>query len=338
MNNKYLPKKIAALVEGIDHVCYRYRLQAFEPYLNSKGWRIEAYPIPRGIIAALKLVRTIRSADVVFLQRTAPIRPYLRLLRKNVKRLVFDFDDAVFRRDSFAKKGRGTRQKRFDAVVCASDAVIAGNEFLAQRARRFAKSKRVVTIPTCIETKTYEREMLSEGRTSPSGAMVLAWIGSSSTLPLLTGQGDMLNRIGREFSSISLKVICDSFPSFKHIHVHPVPWSVDTEIRELMSCHVGISWLPEDEWGMGKCGLKVLQYMAAGLPVVANPFGIHLQMIEHGKSGFLPKTPENWIHAVKMLHEDPELAKRMGARGREIVHARYSVSHWASMLYDILNG
>ncbi len=336
--NMDVPKKMAALVEGIDHVCYRYRLQAFEPYLNSRGWRIEAYPIPRGVIAALRVLGRIREADVVFLQRKPPIHLYLRLLRKNVKRLIFDFDDAVFRRDSFAKRPLGREQRRFEDIVGGSDAVIAGNDFLAQCARHFSEPDHVVTIPTCIETKAYEGELVSEGRTSPSDAMVLAWIGSSSTLPLLENQADTLNRIGQEFSPIRLKIICDTFPRFRHLPVQPVPWSAATEIRELMSSHVGISWLPEDDWGKGKCGLKVLQYMAAGLPVVANPFGVHLQMIEHGKSGFLSNTPEDWIRAVRTLRDDPALAKRMGARGRQIVRARYSVSRWAPRLHNILTG
>ena len=333
-----VPKKMAALVEGIDHVCYRYRLQAFEPYLNSRGWRIEAYPIPRGVIAALRVLGRIREADVVFLQRKPPIHLYLRLLRKNVKRLIFDFDDAVFRRDSFAKRPLGREQRRFEDIVGGSDAVIAGNDFLAQCARHFSEPDHVVTIPTCIEPNAYEREHVSGGRASPDDDMVLVWIGSSSTLPLLTGRSDMLNRIGQEFSPIRLKIICDTFPRFRHLPVQPVPWSAATEIRELMSSHVGISWLPEDDWGKGKCGLKVLQYMAAGLPVVANPFGVHLQMIEHGKSGFLADTPEDWIRAVRTLRDDPALAKRMGARGRQIVRARYSVSRWAPRLHNILTG
>jgi len=336
--NRDMPKKVAALVESIDHVCYRYRLQAFEPYLNLRGWDIEVHPIPRGIIASLKLVRTIRSADVVFLQRKAPIRPYLGLLRKNVKRLVFDFDDAVFRRDSFARKSPGRERKRFKAALNASEAVIAGNDFLAQWARRFSHPDRVAMIPTCIEPKAYESERCFKDGTSLQDGMVLVWIGSSSSLPVLTGQAEKINRIGREFWPIRLKVICDSFPTFQHMPVQAVPWSATTEIRELISSHVGISWLLEDEWGMGKCGLKVLQYMGAGLPVIANPFGVHLEMIEHGKSGFLANTQEEWIRAIRTLHDDPVLAKRMGARGREIVHARYSASGWAPRSEQLLNG
>jgi glycosyltransferase involved in cell wall biosynthesis len=334
-----VPKKLAAIVESLDHVCYRYRLQAFEPYLNSSGWNIEAYSMPRGIAAILKTFLKIRSADLVFVQRKLPGSLYLRLLLQNAKRLVFDFDDAVYRRDSFARKGASRKLKRrFEAIVDASDAIIAGNKFLSKCALNFAHQDRVETIPTCIDITAYEREEAFGYRNSPDAAMELVWIGSSSTLPLLAGQEEMLERIGRTLHPIHLKVICDSFPVFEYLPVQPVPWSTETEIQELKSSHVGISWLPEDEWGKGKCGLKVLQYMAAGLPVVANPFGVHLEMVEHCKSGFLPDTPEAWIHAITTLQNDPELARRMGSRGRQIVLERYTVSHWAPILLNLLNG
>jgi glycosyltransferase involved in cell wall biosynthesis len=333
-----VPKKLFALVEGLDHVCFRYRLKAFEPYLNSSGWQMEVHPFPRGLTGTIKVFLKIRNANLVFLQRKLPGYFHRRFLFQNGQRLVFDFDDAVFRHDSFAQKMSRRKGKRFQAILNASDAIIAGNEYLANRAQHVSGPDQVTMIPTCIETEAFDKKQAHGSPISPDAPVVLVWIGSSSTLPLLAGQEDIINRIGRKLSPVRLKVICDSFPAFQHMPVHPVPWSAETEMRELVSSHVGISWLPEDEWGKGKCGLKVLQYMAAGLPVIANPFGVHLEMIEHGKNGFLPETPKAWIRAVKTLRDNPALAKRMGMLGRRIVHERYSVTRWAPVLTATLNG
>ena len=76
---------------------------------------------------------------------------------------------------------------------------------------------------------------------------------------------------------------------------------------------MGISWVPDDDWSRGKCGLKVLQYMAAGLPVVANSVGVHRHMIRHGETGFLAESESDWIDAVRNLARQPELRRMMGA-------------------------
>jgi glycosyltransferase involved in cell wall biosynthesis len=87
---------------------------------------------------------------------------------------------------------------------------------------------------------------------------------------------------------------------------------------------------------MGKCGLKVLQYMAAGLPVVANPVGVHREMIVHGETGFLAETPGEWAEAVSLLANNPGLRARFGAAGRKLVESRYSTAAWGSRFAEIL--
>src|SRR5205085_460776 len=96
----------------------------------------------------------------------------------------------------------------------------------------------------------------------------------------------LLEEVGRRCSGVVLKLVCDRFVDFDNLTVVPCPWSEPGERRELASADIGISWLPDDAWSRGKCGLKVLQYMAAGLPVVANPVGVHTEMIGHGSTGF----------------------------------------------------
>ena len=113
-------------------------------------------------------------------------------------------------------------------------------------------------------------------------------------------------------------------------------WSSATEATDLALADVGISWLPDDLWSQGKCGLKVLQYMAAGLPVIANPVGIHRELIEHGRTGFLAETRQEWAQAAALLADDPALRRRMGQRARERVAAAYSTASWGPRLTTIL--
>src|SRR5207253_3934259 len=116
-----------------------------------------------------------------------------------------------------------------------------------------------------------------------------------------------------------LKLICDRFLSLRHLPVVRCRWSQAGETAALADADIGISWVPDDLWSRGKCGLKVLQYMAAGLPVVANPVGVQAELVRHGENGFLARTPDEWAEAVGRLAHDPELRRRMGQAGRRLV-------------------
>ncbi|MGH7221957.1 MAG: glycosyltransferase, partial [Gemmataceae bacterium] len=106
---------------------------------------------------------------------------------------------------------------------------------------------------------------------------------------------------------------------------------------EIARADIGISWIPDDSWSRGKCGLKVLQYLAAGLPVIANPVGVQVEMVKHGETGFLAQTPAEWIEAVRRLAQDPELRIRMGRAGRRLVETRYSVAVGAASWVRLLD-
>jgi glycosyltransferase involved in cell wall biosynthesis len=135
-----------------------------------------------------------------------------------------------------------------------------------------------------------------------------------------------------------MRIICDRFPEFRGVPVVRVPWGRETEARELARGGIGIGLLPPDLWSRGKCGLKVLQYQAAGLPVVANPWGAHLEMVRPGVDGFLASTPREWVAAVRRLVDDEALRRAMGEAGRRQVEASYSTRVWAEAFVDAVTG
>src|SRR5207245_73164 len=102
------------------------------------------------------------------------------------RRLLFDFDDAVFLRDSYSSRGlhSARRLPRFAAMVDAAAAVIAGNDFLAEQAGQFTAPRRVHVIPTCVDPRRYPRAAHpDDASTAHAGGVVrLVWVGSSSTL------------------------------------------------------------------------------------------------------------------------------------------------------------
>ena len=127
--------------------------------------------------------------------------------------------------------------------------------------------------------------------------------------------------LAREVPGLRLRLIGDRFPDFGPLPVVEVPWSEATEAAEIARGDVGISWVPDDLWSRGKCGLKVLQYQAAGLPVVTNPVGVHPKMVVPGVNGFLPTTDGAWAEAIRTLAAQPALRDRMGRAARASVEA-----------------
>ena len=146
-----------------------------------------------------------------------------------------------------------------------------------------------------------------------------------------------LAAVARRLPGLELRLICDRSVELPGLRVVPRPWSSDTEAEELAAADIGISWLPDDQFSRGKCGLKVLQYMAAGLPVIANPVGVHPQMVVHGGSGLLASTPDEWADAVVRLAADPALRARMGRDGRHRVEQHYSVERWGPQFAGLLD-
>ncbi len=329
--------RLVALVESPEHVCCRYRVSAFRPWLEQAGHTLELRPWPKRWWSRLRVGHALRDADLVVLQRKLLAPWQLYLLRCAAPRLVFDFDDAVYLRDSYSPKGQHSARRlhRFMAAVETADAVVAGNDFLAVEAERWAPRGHVRVVPTCLDPRRYP-----PARHDRAGAGVeLVWVGSSSTLRGLEAARPLLETIGRGVPGLRLKLVCDRFLTLRHLAVLPCPWTEGREGADVAAADVGVSWVPDDLWSRGKCGLKVLQYMASGLPVVANPVGVQTDLVRHGESGFLARTAEEWVEALRRLSADPDLRRRMGEAGRRRVEADFSVARgaarWLRLLDDL---
>jgi glycosyltransferase involved in cell wall biosynthesis len=327
--------RLAALVESESHVCCRYRLAAFQPALTAAGHVLDFHTLPQSLFGRLRLGRDLATYDAVVLQRKLLPRWAIELLRRRVRRLVFDFDDAVWLRDSYSPKGfrDPKRAARFRATVRACDAVIGGNEYLAAAARTFVPARRVRVIPTCVDVAKYPP---AEPRADRDQALTLVWVGSSSTLRGLERFAPTLRAIGNAVAGTRLKLISDRFAEFPGLTVERCVWTEAREAAELGAADVGIGWVPDDPWSRGKCGLKVLQYQAAGLPVVANPVGVQADFVRDGATGYRATTTDEWVTAIRTLAADSGLRGRLGAAGREQVAARYSVEAGGRMWVDAL--
>ncbi len=238
------------------------------------------------------------------------------------KPLVFDFDDAIW----LPRQGGSPllrllhRERVVQKVMRVAAAVIAGNEFLAEYAGRF--NRNVTVVPSAVDTARYPRG---------AGGATVGWIGSRTTLPYLKPLAPAFNELG-----LQPRVIASGDPAALGFACDFRPWRLDTELAELAQIGIGIAPLPDTLWERGKCGVKLLQYMACGIPVVASPVGVHPQIVRHGVNGFLAQTTAEWKSYLGELIANPDLRVKLGTAGRETVQGNYDVRQAAEGVASVL--
>lgn len=243
---------------------------------------------------------------------------------------VVDYDDAIFHQydQSNSWLVRTLLSGKIATVMRHSSMVIAGNAYLAEYARSCG-SRQVETVPTVVDLDRYVQALPAK-----KGCFVIGWIGSPSTYPYLHDIAPALAEVcagGR-----ARVVLVGSGPvQLSGVPVTTLPWAEESEVADMSSFDVGIMPLPDKPWARGKCGFKLIQYMACGLPVVASPVGVNSQIVAEGENGFLAQCCDDWVRALSALRDDEDLRRRMGKSGRSRVEERYCLQVVAPKLISL---
>ena len=67
-----------------------------------------------------------------------------------------------------------------------------------------------------------------------------------------------------------------------------------SEVQDLQEIDIGLYPLPDEEWVLGKSGLRALQYMGLGIPIVTTKIGANSRIIQDGENGFLVSDQKEW--------------------------------------------
>ena len=343
-------RRLLALADAADNPATRFRIRQYIPHLERAGWRVSLRtkrpPHPRQSTIRNPVLRDIHQRyrvwlrrvnrwrdiwsaagfAVVFLNRDvleSDIRYERFLLRRN-PRVIFDFDDAIF---------LGGKEAHA-AWICRRAAwVTAGNADLADFARRF--TDRVSVLPTVIDTEAYARAAVR-----PAGSPFrIGWCGSDLSIrQTLFPHLDLLARLQSRFG-FEFVIMTKPRPRLPETSLRWTfeEWNENKETRLASYFDAGIMPLTSDEYQRFKCGCKLLQYMASGLPSVASPVGINSRLIEAGRSGFLAETEDEWFQAVERLMSDGPMRSEMGSAGRAYVAKEYSLQVWLPVLLELLN-
>jgi glycosyltransferase involved in cell wall biosynthesis len=165
---------------------------------------------------------------------------------------------------------------------------------------------------------------------------VVGWTGSHSTIQFLAEGIPALQKLEKK-ETLRFLTICDQKPKFNLRSLEYKPWSPSTEIDDLLQMDIGIMPLKADHWSEGKCGFKLIQYLALGIPAVASPVGVNKKIIEHGVNGYLCSTDEEWVKYLTELLHDKEKRKAFGKRGRQKMLDEFSIQSNASNFLSLFS-
>lgn len=331
----------------------RLRSYQFLPFLESRGINITVSPLLGDdyvarlywsktsvtviISAYLKRITSLllaRRFDLIWFEKELlpwlPAWFELNFLPHRIP-LVVDYDDAIFHNYDQNRLGivRAFLGQKIDRIMKRADIVIVGNDYLSERAFS-AGARRVEYLPTVIDMERYE--VIPAVIQKP---VTVGWIGTPWSLRYLS----LIEPVMTQISSAGLARFVVVGANEKQIGNLPVevrPWSEGTEVSEIQQFDIGIMPLPDEPFERGKCGYKLIQYMACGVPVVASPVGVNLTLVRDGVDGFHAAELANWHEALHRLCVDASLRHRMGASGRARVEVEYSLDVAAPRLEAML--
>lgn len=335
--------KITAITSGKNIPSARFRVRQHIVPLRSRGIHIREYtptidkyaPPPPFLTfsnpTVLTLIRafwkcvktsatlpgTIGSwkGDLTWLERE--IHPGFLSFEPFLKHpVVLDVDDAIWLTKPFGWSA--TRR-----IAKIADVVLAGNHHIADWFSSYAEDVRIV--PTAIDTDRIRPRNIQDFA-HPRRPFIIGWTGTSSNYKALYQIETVLEKFLKNHAA-ELWVMADQpprFPELKSNRVRYVKWNPNREIAILGRMDVGLMPLPPDRWSLGKCSFKMLQYMAAGLPVVVSPVGMNVEVLAMGDIGFSALTHDDWYEALSCLYYDSQLAYGYGVNGRLIVEKHFS--------------
>jgi len=323
--------KMLVLTNNPARASFRQRIAVYLDILRDNGIECEIVRFPSGSLARRKMFRQATNFDGVFLHKKSLNFLDAFWLRRYARKIIYDFDDAVMYSDKQPDRPSRKRQNSFQRTVKLADMVIAGNSYLAEHARNFNRNVEVLT--TGLNVSNYEQT----GSSSDGGKIRLVWIGSSVTLKYLAEIKPALEEIGSRFDNVVLRIVCDEFFDLENMEVEKHQWSLETQAVDLAQSHIGLAPLPNDRFARGKAGgFKILQYAAAGLPVIASR-GVNAPCVRQGINGFLAGDCSEWIEKLSRLLRDSQLRKQMGQAGKVEVQ-QFDLKVLGEQLVNLIKG
>ena len=333
----------------------RLRSYQYFPYLEKAGFQVEVSPLfseaylkalyagkptkkqaLAGYAKRLVKIFTVGSYDRVVIEKELfPFLPAFaeRLFHFFGIKYIVDYDDAVFHNYDRSTNPvvRTVLGKKIDAVMKYSACVVAGNTYLAERARS-AGAKRIEIIPTVIDLERYPIK-----QTTDDEQFIVGWIGTKTTFEKhLLPCKNWIKALQNQEPNIRFHIVGITQDMDLGKNVKYIRWTEETEVAEILKMDIGLMPLQDSKWEKGKCAYKLIQYAACGIPGIASDVGMNREVTVPGETGILASVDEEWIQAIKTLKSNTELRQQMGRNARKKVEERYCIQQTSKRIIHLL--
>jgi len=330
----------------------RQRFSLYEKVLNKSGIHLEYLPLLSNnyvksissggkiyyteiLISYCKRLGAILKSnkyDIIWVH--CELFPYIpgifeRVINIHKRPIFYDYDDAIFHMydKSRSRAIRFFLARKLEPLMKSAAACLCGNEYLQRYASAFCKKSYIV--PTVVDT-----DKLIPMTKADRENLTIGWIGTPSTWKYVEPLLPELKRLSSD--RVHISVIGSGQGQSNGFDFKD--WSYDKEVSDLQEMDIGIMPLPDEPWAKGKCGYKIIQYMACGKAVVASPVGVNAKIVKDGFTGLLANNSEDWRIALERLISSRELRLELGTHGRAHVVNDYSLNRWGPEVVHILSG
>jgi len=309
--NELLKQDVNIEVDSLLDVSYLHRL-----YGNKKKNKI------RILLSYFKrfFVLLNSSKNLIIEYEALPYLPYIveKIFLKN-RKYILNFDDNVW--VNYEKKP--FLNKKIDKLVKNANGIIVANKFLEEKVLKL--NENVIKIPTVLDLENY----IKDSKTEKFNKFTLVWIGSPSTYKYIKSHKNVFKKLS---NVIDYKLVVIASRDLMEDAIDGVDmefydWSAVTEVDILKKSHVGIMPLNTDAFSQGKSSFKIIQYMAAELPIVASNVGENCNVLQDNKMGFLVDSDDSWISAIVNLYKDEKLYNSFSKQSKENAY-EYSIQKY----------
>jgi glycosyltransferase involved in cell wall biosynthesis len=243
---------------------------------------------------------------------------------------IVDYDDAIFHNYDLSENKfiRFFLKNKISNVMKYSRLVLAGNDYLADKAKR-SGAKKIIIFPTVVDIDKYKSVPGTNDK------VIIGWIGSPSTFKYVKNLNTVFKTIATKVE-FEIYIIGANKDLDFNDSVRYLKWSESTEVAMISKFDIGIMPLENTPWEFGKCAYKLIQYMGCEKPVVASNIGMNNKVVEDGVNGFLVNNEEEWIEKLTVLLKDSNLRKQFGEKGRKKIEQEFTLQHNFSKLISIL--